>query len=321
MQWHTDCIIPESRFQLDLNSRLLLLGSCFTEHIGSKLQAFRMHALINPTGILFHPVSIANTLKASMQGKFLMPTDVFHHAGAWRHLDVHSSLSHSDREVYMQNLQQAQSDLQVAWQTGTHVMITFGTAWGYLFKQTGQLVANNHKLPAHQFDKMLYAIADIVDAWDALLLSPEAQSKQWLFTVSPVRHLKDGFTENARSKAILLEAIHQLATKHQHVSYFPAYEIMLDDLRDYRFYDADMLHPNATAIEYIWDKLCQSCMRQDVLAWFKDYQPIILAKNHRPFFPETEEYQQFVQRNIALIQRLHMQYPMMQLDDDLRFFN
>ncbi len=320
MEWHTDCIVPKSRFQLQLNSQILLLGSCFTEHIGKSLLAFRLPALVNPTGIIFHPIPLSKTLVSGIHQTHLLKDDVFNHAGIWRHFDVHSSLSHPDKNEFLQQLENAISTMHATWQKTTHVMITFGTAWGYVHKQSGHLVANNHKLPASRFDKVLTTIPEVVNAWTKILQLPEAQNKQWLFTVSPVRHLKDGFIENARSKAILLEAIHQLESIHQHVSYFPSYEIMLDDLRDYRFYEKDLVHPNATAIEYIWEKFTSACMQQDVIQWLDAYKPVLAAKQHKPFFPETIEHQQFLQYQQAFVKRLQIEYPMMHLEDDLTFF-
>lgn len=321
MQWHTELIVPESSFTLDVNSSSLMLGSCFTEHISKRMQQFRLPVTVNPQGIIFNPVALAGALSRGMQRLMPDPSELFEHLGIWRHFDFHSSLCHPDKETCLHTLQAAVQTEHAAWKEATHVLVTFGTAWGYRHNETKALVANNHKLPLHNFTQVLHTVSEVVDAWHALLQLPEAQEKKWLFTVSPVRHLRTGVVENMRSKAILLEAIHQLAQKHTQVTYFPAFEIMMDDLRDYRFYEADMIHPNEIAIEYIWDKFLAACTAENLRNWVRDFQPLLTAQGHKPFHPDTDEHKLFLERNRKLAERLQQQYPKFDLSADMQSFS
>lgn len=321
MQWHLEFEIPQDGKPFGLNDRGVFLGSCFTEHIGTLMQRNGLSAMINPSGILFSPLAIARTMSNAISDNLPDPASCFFHEGVWRHFGFHSALSHPDKEVFVQNLHAAVNDLHQYLRSATHIYVTFGTAWVYTHKLTKTLVANNHKLPAAEFDKHLLAVEEIVETWVALLQQPEFLHKRWIFTVSPVRHIRDGVVENMRSKAILIEAIRRIQARCAQAGYFPAFELMMDDLRDYRFYASDLIHPNAEAIGYIWDAFQKSYLDKDTLRWLERYVPIAAAKAHKPLFPDSEAHIAFSASMREKILQMQKDFPQMRLQEDLQYFS
>lgn len=313
IMWRTKVVPDKLPNSISLSSQLVFVGSCFTENLGTFLREHHFNIVCNPTGIIFNPIPLASVFQHAIE--HVIPDDMFHHAGSWRNVYTHSALAHPDKETAIQKLQQAYSSLQIAVPNATHIAVTFGTAWGYRHKQTGIIVANNHKLPASDFDKVLLSASEIAEVWTSIIR--RLPHVQWLFTVSPVRHTRDGMVDNMHSKAILLDAVHRLAATSDNVYYFPAFEIMMDDLRDYRFYEADLIHPNAQALQYIRNAFSEACLDERAKAWIDQYAAIIQAKAHKPFFPDTPEYAAFKKGISEKLIVLQNNYPEVDLTADL----
>ena len=282
--------------QIDYNSKLLLLGSCFSENIGEKFNYFKFQSLQNPFGILYHPKAIENLILNAINENVYDETDVFYHNERWHCFDAHSDLSSASKVELIQNLNDA---IKVANQQigkSSHVIITLGTAWAYRFIETDSIVSNCHKIPQKQFLKQIQSVKSIIESLEAIveLIKSVNPKVSILFTVSPVRHIKDGFVENTQSKSHLISAIHQVVEPRHNTFYFPSYEIMMDELRDYRFYAEDMLHPNKIAVNYIWKRFQTVWISSEVVKIMDEVDTIQKGMNHKPFNPESEQYQEFL---------------------------
>ena len=275
-----------------------MLGSCFAEHIGDKLEFYKFQNTLNPHGILFHPKAIEKLVHHSIHKKDYTTKDVFYHNEQWHCFDAHSKLSHTSKDVLLSQLNHSLKNTQIQVKNASHIIITLGTAWVYNFIETEKTVANCHKVPQKQFDKTLLSIDEITESLTniAALIKQLNKKAIVLITVSPVRHLKDGFIENQRSKAHLITAVHQAIDKTEQLHYFPAYEIMMDELRDYRFYAEDMIHPNATAINYIWDRFSETWISEKAQNLMHDIEAIQKGLQHRPFNANSEAHQLFLKK-------------------------
>jgi len=240
---------------IQYNSNIVLLGSCFSENIGNKLNYFQFQTLQNPYGILFQPKAIEQLITNAINEKEYTDADLFLHNEQWHCFEAHSSLSATEKNMLLSNLNTATKTTLKQLKKASHIIITLGTAWVYRLIKTDNLVANCHKVPQKKFLKELLSITDISESLAAInaLIKSVNKNVSIIYTVSPVRHLKDGFIENQLSKAHLLSAIHSIVEPRKNTFYFPSYEIMMDELRDYRFYKEDMIHPNNIAIDYIWE--------------------------------------------------------------------
>ena len=243
--------------QIDYNSKILLFGSCFVENIGEKLKYFKFQNTINPFGIMFHPEAIETLISNAINEKIYTKKDIFFHNERWHCFDAHSLLSNTTDEQLLLDLNENIKLIIKKIQESTHIIITLGTAWVYRHIESKQIVANCHKVPQKQFQKEILTVEEITSSLENIerQIRSVNPNVQFIYTVSPVRHLKDGFIENTQSKSHLITAIHQNISTNS--TYFPSYEIMMDELRDYRFYKEDMIHPNKTAINYIWKKFQQ----------------------------------------------------------------
>ncbi|WP_034061570.1 GSCFA domain-containing protein [Lacinutrix jangbogonensis] len=279
---------------LDYNSKVLLLGSCFSENIGNKFEYFKFKSLSNPFGILFHSKAIENLVVRAIQKKEYTEEDVFFYNEQWHCFDAHSQLSSFSKENILKDLN---AQIQITHQQiteSTHIIITLGTAWVYNLLENDKVVANCHKLPQKKFNKILLSIEEIKKSLQSIIKTIQSvnQKVSVIFTVSPVRHIKDGFVENTLSKSHLIAAIHRVTDKH--VFYFPSYEIMLDELRDYRFYKHDMIHPNKTAINYIWERFNNVWVSESTQQTMLKVDGIQKALMHKPFNPNSKAHQQFL---------------------------
>lgn len=284
--------------------------------MADKFAYFNFRHLANPFGILFHPLAIEKFLQFAVDAPQFSETDVFFHNELWHSFDAHSDLSATGKEEIIGNLQNAVTSTNQFLSEATHIIITLGTAWVYRNNSSGNLVANCHKVPQREFSKELLTAETIVGSLKNSIgllrkINPEIQI---ILTVSPVRHIKDGFAENQWSKAHLLTAVHQvLDNQSSHyqlaTSYFPSYEIMMDELRDYRFYAEDMLHPNQTAIDYIWEKFSRSWVSETAFPVMEDVIAIRKALAHRPFNPDSESHRKFMATTEEKIATLQTRYP------------
>ena len=275
-----------------------MLGSCFVENIGEKLEYYKFQSIINPFGILFHPLAIENLITNAINDKNYIEDDVFFQNEQWHCFEAHSKLSHPSKNSLLSALNSKVKITQQYIESSTHIIITLGTAWVYRHIETDAVVANCHKVPQKKFLKELLSVEEILESLNATvaLIKRENPRISILFTVSPVRHIKDGFIENTQSKAHLIAAIHQMVSPRDQVFYFPSYEIMMDELRDYRFYNEDMLHPNTTAINYIWEKFQQVWISSEAFKTMDEVDDVQKGLQHKPFNPNSNEHQKFLQK-------------------------
>lgn len=311
MNFTTKVPVKTYEFPINYSAKLLLLGSCFAENMGEKFVYFKFQTTINPFGIIFNPVSIEKLVKRAVNRINFTEADVFFHNDLWHSYDVHSECSHSDKEILLKKLNAALEAMHRQIAEVSHIVITYGTSWVYQLKTTGEIVANCHKVPQSEFSKEILSPESIAQSIQNTMnlirqINPEVK---FIFTISPVRHTKDGFPENQRSKAHLMTAVHASVLDNASSNYFPSYEIMMDELRDYRFYADDMLHPSQIAIDYIWIRFFENYVNTDCFATMQEVCNIQKGLAHRPFNPETKSHQQFLETLNQKIIRLKEQFP------------
>ncbi|MBL7796698.1 MAG: GSCFA domain-containing protein [Saprospiraceae bacterium] len=313
-------IVPVERapFGIAHTDRMLLVGSCFTEHIGERLAAGKFPTLANPNGIVYNPVSIARSLHALQQSDYEPETALFEHAGLWHSWEHHGRFSHPDRDTAAEKIRVAHRQAAAFLQTANRLLLTLGTAEVFTLRETGQVVANNHKVPADRFEQRRLSVTETADALAGALLSLHAAMPglRVVLTVSPVRHLRTGFVENQRSKAVLVLTCAELCRRLDFVHYFPAYELLLDDLRDYRFYADDMLHPSDAAVDYIWEYFADTYFSPETRRLLERISKIQAAARHRPFHPESPEHRAFARRQVEQIGALSAEYPHLDFEDE-----
>lgn len=289
------------------------MGSCFAVNMAEKFDYFQFRNDVNPFGILFHPQALERFVQFASEKKSFTEADIFYHNERWHCFDVHSDLSHPDKEILLANLNQAIISTHENLKTATHFIITLGTAWVYRKSDSGNLVANCHKVPQREFSKEILGVDDISQSIRHIveLISQHNPNAQIIFTVSPVRHIKDGFVANQRSKSHLLAGLHPALENTGNCHYFPSYEIVMDELRDYRFYAPDMIHPNQTAIDYIWEKFVSCWISENAFADMSEVDAIRKALAHKPFNPDSEQYKKFVSSIENRIQKLRERLPLL----------
>lgn len=305
--------IPFSKYiksLIDYNSKITLLGSCFSDNIGKKLSYHKFQSVLNPFGILFHPKAIESVIKNAISKKEYTEEDLFFFNECWHCFEAHSKLSSSSKEQVLVELNKASASMNTALKSSTHIIITLGTSWIYRFLESGQIVANCHKVPQHKFKKELLSVTEINKSVSSIisLIREVNPDINFIFTVSPVRHLKDGFIENQLSKSHLISALHQIIKIHENTFYFPSYEIMMDELRDYRFYKEDMIHPNQIAINYIWEKFYENWFSDEALNLKKQVLKIQRGLEHKPFNPNSNEHRKFLASLQEKIETLKKKY-------------
>lgn len=307
---------PQQHNQIDYNSKMMLLGSCFSENIGEKFDYFKFQFIVNPFGILFHPIAIENLVTRAINKDYYSENELISHNEQWICLDAHSRLNSISKDELLITLNKTLDQTNQKLNESTHIVITLGTSWVYRYIATDKIVANCHKLPQKQFLKELLSVEQISESLEAIVslvrrINPKIN---FIFTVSPVRHIKDGFVENTRSKSHLIAAIHQIVEPRTQQYYFPSYEIVMDELRDYRFYNEDMLHPNKLAINYIWEKFKKVWLTEDALKTAEQVAAIQAKKAHRPFNPNSEAHQKFLGKLQIEIETLQEQHPHIKFD-------
>lgn len=296
--------IPASSWKIGYDDQILLMGSCFADSMCAKLHEHYFRVEGNPFGVLYNPASIAMAIEMARKSQTIEDKDLVEHGGLWHSMAHHGVFSDIDMAVVLDKCNGSIVALRQALENATVITITFGTAWVYEY--AGKVVGNCHKIPANQFVRRRMTMEEIVATWQPLV---EAMpDKKWLFTVSPIRHVKDGLHENHINKGILLQAVEQL-TKQSGCSYFPAYEIMLDELRDYRYYAEDMVHPSSMAVEYIWQRLVETYMTADTQAEMKTLHQLWRDEHHRFIHPDSMEAKRFLERLGQKKHELQEDYP------------
>ncbi len=293
MKFRTEIQPDKAQKQIDYNSNLFLIGSCFTQHINTKLDYFKFNTVANPFGILFQPKAIENLILAAVNDTIYNEDDLFFYNERWHCFDTHSNLSATNKNTLLNTLNNAVTQTKTQITNASHIIITLGTAWVYEFLDTKKIVANCHKIPQKKFHKKILSVSEISSIILQIITTifKINTNTSIIFTVSPVRHLKDGFIENQQSKAHLITAIHQTI---KNANYFPSYEIMIDDLRDYRFYKKDLLHPNEIAIAYIWQKFTETWLNPSVKETMNQVNLIQKGLAHKPFHAKSAKHLQFL---------------------------
>ncbi len=299
MQFRTQIPILKSNSPIEYNSRILSFGSCFAENMAEKFDYFKFQNETNPFGIIFNPVSIERIIRRIVEQELFTEKDVFFHNERWHCFDVHSDLSNSDRQELLETLNKTLEVTNKQLKEATHIIITYGTSWIYRNVESEQIVANCHKVPQKQFLKELLSVDVIQKSIQNTidLIHSINSNVKFIFTVSPVRHIKDGFVENQLSKSHLFAALHSILKStiyNLQSDYFPSYEIMMDELRDYRFYGEDMLHPNQVAIDYIWKRFSENYILPESISIMQEVDEIQKSLHHRSFNPKSEQHQKFL---------------------------
>lgn len=322
MKFRTKFSQKNTHFNINYNDSILLIGSCFSSNIGNKLNSSKFNTFINPFGVVYNPVSIFNTISSILSKKTYTKDDLFFNNGLWNSFDFHSSFSNTDENECLNAINASVQDSYTYFQSSSKVIITLGTAFVYKLNKTGKIVSNCHKVVQKEFTRYRLSLNETSNYLSKIidLLKILNPSIQILFTVSPIRHLSDGFEENQRSKSTLILAIDEIFQKNKQCSYFPSYEILMDDLRDYRFYKDDLTHPNNQAIEYIWKHFSESYFNNETKKNVIDIYKIIKASEHRPFNPRTPEHQLFVNKQLDRIHQLTHKNESLNFENEIYIF-
>ncbi|MEP7107242.1 MAG: GSCFA domain-containing protein [Ferruginibacter sp.] len=321
MNFHLEFTPGQISATIHHQHKLLLIGSCFTENIGTKLKQHKFTVLENPNGILFNPISISKSIHSYISNMRYSEADLFYQNECWNSWEHHSRFSHPDKNACLYGINQSQEAANEFIIKADWLLITIGSAFVYEL-DNGKVVANCHKVPTDKFHKRLLNIPEVVKALKTMMddLFAVNTEVKLIFTISPVRHLRDGFVENNRSKSTLIQAVHQLTEENENVYYFPAYELVIDDLRDYRFYAEDMVHPNYAATKYVWEKFVTACIDESEQKLMKEINIINAARNHKPFHPGSEQHKKFLQTYLEKINQLHQQFPYINFEEDINYF-
>ncbi len=308
--FRTQVQVPISERRIHYSSRLMFIGSCFSESMADQFAEVKFMVDTNPFGIIYNPLSIKNSLLRLIGGKPFQASDLFQQDELWHSFEHHSRFSGTDKDMVLQMINQRFHDAKESLKNADFLFITFGTSMVYELKMNRKIVANCHKIPSGEFIHRIVTLDEICTEYTTLLqeifnYNPDVYI---VFTVSPIRHLKDGAHENQLSKATLLLAIDQLCKQYHQTMYFPSFELVMDDLRDYRFYNEDMLHPNALAIKYIWEKVKNCFMDSETIRFMGEIEKVVLAFQHRPFNSKSNAFRDFSDKLVENIKILKREY-------------
>jgi hypothetical protein len=320
--------------KINHRQKLLLIGSCFTENMGVKFRQHKFDVLENPNGILFNPISITQSIISYIDNKQYTAVNLFYQNECWNSWEHHSRFSYPDQELCLQRINQSQQSAHDFLKEADWLLLTLGSAFAYTLNFSvpvtpgnragaeGDVVANCHKVPTDKFNKKLLSVNEITAALQQMLAAIQTINPaiKIIFTISPVRHLRDGFVENNRSKATLIQAVHALIENEENRFYFPAYELVIDDLRDYRFYAEDMVHPNYGATNYVWEKFVAACIDEPTQKLMEQINIINAAKSHKPFHPTSTQHKKFLQINLEKVKQLSSQYPNLNFEEEKIYF-
>jgi len=319
MTFRTVLNLPPTDIKVSHQDSILLLGSCFSQNIGERLQKYKFNCISNPFGTIFNPISIAKLINYVCNKQYIKAEELILSQGIFVHPDFHSMLSDVDASLAMEKINHAIQTTHHNIKKCTHLFFTLGTAIAYKMNTTDQIVANCHKIPSTSFEKIEISIEEGKIAMKEMIsqIREVNPNVHIIFTVSPVRHIKDGIIENTKSKARLLCMIDEITKNDASVSYFPAYDVMMDDLRDYRFYEADMIHPNEVAIDYIWEKFSGHYFSKETIELNNQINRILLASQHRPFNPKSNQHKTFIRQTLSEIEAIKKVNSNLNFDDEM----
>jgi hypothetical protein len=323
MQFMLQPDIPALSKPLTYADRVLMIGSCFTEHIYDRMRHHKFRVLSNPHGILFNPLSVASSLNGYLDGRVYTGDELFYLNELWNSWDHHTRFSHIEKDAALRMINDSQAEAAAFIKNADVIIVTLGSSFQYYLKEGARPVANNHRAPAQWFEKRLLPIDEIISALSNTLdkLYGVNPAVRVIFTISPVRHIRDGVVDNNRSKARLLEAVHHLCEKYEAAYYFPAYELVIDILRDYRFYDIDFVHPNYMATNYVWEQFVGSCVVPATQEAMRVMLEIVTARSHRARFPDTQAHQKFKASYLEKTQAFASKHPYLDLSEEQKYFS
>ena len=334
-----DIQLPKAAKTITHQHKILSIGSCFTEHIAGALKELKFDVLQNPNGILFDPASVCSSLLSYVNNKQYSNEDLFQLNELWQSWQHHSRFSGISNKEVLSNINRSQNQAHLFLKDADWLIITLGTSFSYRLIRSNQPgneqlsnaiekspelipVANCHRAPAQWFQKHLMTVSEIIGALDNTIHQLFLFNKKLniIFTISPVRHIRDGVVDNNRSKARLIEAVHHLVNKFDRLFYFPAYELVIDILRDYRFYSEDMVHPNYLATDFVLEKFLSSYTSEETKSLIEEVKKVLIARRHKPSHPSTEAHKKFLQINIEKLKKLQQQYPLISFEEEIDFF-
>ncbi|NOX89306.1 MAG: GSCFA domain-containing protein [Calditrichaeota bacterium] len=321
MRFRTELEVQKAAKLIEHSDKIITIGSCFAEHIAARLKDHYFAVLDNPFGVLYNPLSIANAVEIIIEKKFFKEEDLFFYQKEWHSFWHHSSFSHHDRNVCLQKINDGIDNAHRFLKQAKWIILTFGTAFVYYHLPERAPVANCHKLPEKQFERKLADVAELTNVTQKAINRIRAFNPHinLILTVSPIRHLRDGFVENQKSKATLILTVHQIVRNFSGSFYFPAYELLMDDLRDYRFYEPNLTHPNQLAFDYVWEKFNQMFFDKSTLDALKDFSRLKKSLQHKAGNPESPAHRQFLRQTLKFTEELEKKYPYVQLDKDKTF--
>lgn len=305
MKFRTEITITPSLNKIDQHKRVFSIGSCFAHNVAARLLRSGVDTLSNPLGELYNPLSIEACIGRLLGGERLTPEELHQRGDMWFSYHTHGSFDTTDREALLERIDRAVEEGQKALLGADYVIVTLGTSWVY--ERGGEVVANCHKMPAEEFTRRRLSLEEVVGSLERVvdMVAP----RKVILTISPIRHLADGLEGNAISKALLRVAVDEVVRRREGVSYFPAYEILVDDLRDYRFYAEDMTHPSEVAVEYVWECFCRCFMEESARGVGEAFGRLADAASHRPLHPESGEYKRFRETMLSRAEALRREYP------------
>jgi len=324
VKFQTPVEIPEFMWETGYSKKNVFVGSCFTENVGNRMAELKYNTDINPFGILYNPISVANALRFLLEEKEFKAEELIRQNGLWHSFYHHGRFSNSKADKTLENINKRISSSSAFLKSAGFLFVTFGTAWIYQYLETKQIVSNCHKIPAKKFGRIRLSVDEIVSVYTELLkkirdVNPRLKV---IFTISPIRHWKDGAIENQRSKSVLILAVDQIVRDFsENCAYFPSYEIVMDELRDYRFYEKDMLHISELAVDYIWEKFENALIDKKSRNLSGEIQKINAAAGHRPINKYSNEYILFLQKQLGRLDVIEQKYPFIDLDKEKQKFS
>ncbi len=311
---------PAFQQKIHIHDKIIMVGSCFTDHMHAYFSTYKFNCLDNPHGTLFNPISIFKSIEQYIVKQEIKQEELFYQNGIWNHWDFHSRLSHHEKDIAVNSMNSAISNAHDFLKQSNWLIITLGSGFVYEYKEQF-IVANCHKVPTADFKKRMLSIQEIEDAFKHLYLKLKSLNPElkFVFTISPVRHLRDGFVENNRSKSVLIHSVSNLINDED-VLYFPSYELIIDDLRDYRFYAEDMVHPNYLSTQYVWEKFCITCIDGKTRAFMKELDQLNNAVKHIPMHPKSKDHLKFMEKFKQIALDLSSRFPELNWDKELAHF-
>jgi hypothetical protein len=305
-QFRTIVRSTPSKQKISLKTGIFTIGSCFADAIGSRLAVSKFNVMVNPFGTSYNPLSIHKSLLYALKNELPLDHTYLQRDDIYLNYDFHSDFSSLEKSALKEHITNVVGSSHHFLKSADRILITYGTAWVYARQESGELVNNCHKIPSHNFTKHLLTEKEVIESFDSLYKETKKFNPaiKFILTLSPVRHIKDTLELNSASKAVLRSACHTITTSHSDAEYFPAYEIMMDDLRDYRFYKSDMLHPTEEAEDYIWDNFMATYLEQSTTDFVKEWKSIQASLDHKPFHPQSQSHQRFLKHTLTRLVEL-----------------